>query len=147
MHPTEPVAATIDGLGWLSGHWRGDHRGGRIEEWWSEADGGMLLGMFRWIQDGAPRFYEILSVEPDGAALVFRIKHFGPGMVGWEEQDGEVTLDLVSLTDAEAIFLKRGETRWMIYRRNPSTGELVAYFETPDEPHADAEDEFRYARR
>lgn len=147
MHPTEPLAASIKGLRWLSGHWIGDHGSDRYEEWWSEPDGGMLLGAFRRLRDEEPRFYELLAVEPEGEGLVVRIKHFDPGLRGWEEKDEAVTLDLVSLGDAEAVFLKRGEARWMVYRRNPATGELVAYFETAEKPHVDGEDEFRYARR
>jgi hypothetical protein len=33
----------------------------------------------------------------------------------------------------------------MVYRREPETGELVAWFETESEPHIPG-DEFRYAR-
>ena len=55
------------------------------------------------------------------------------------------TLDLVQLEKSEARFLKRGEERWMTYRAD-SDENLVAFFETADEPHA-AADEFRYARR
>ncbi|HKO32612.1 MAG TPA: DUF6265 family protein, partial [Candidatus Limnocylindria bacterium] len=83
-------------------------------------------------------------MEPDAARLVFRIKHFAPGLVGWEEKDAAVTLDLVKLTDGEAVFLKRGEQRWMVYQRQ-SSGELLAWFDTPAEPHVSG-DEFRYQR-
>ena len=51
-----------------------------------------------------------MSMEPDGSRLVFRIKHFAPGLVGWEEKDAAITLDLVRLTEDEAVFLKRGES-------------------------------------
>jgi hypothetical protein len=34
----------------------------------------------------------------------------------------------------------------MVYRREPATDELVAYFETADSPHT-PDDEFRYAQR
>lgn len=145
--PTEPIEASIDAMGWLSGHWRGERSSICIEEWWSDPDGGMMLGMFRMIEGGAPRFYELLTLEPDEGRLVLRIKHFDPALVGWEESDAAVTLDLVALVDGEAVFLTRGSERWMVYRRNPATGELVAYFETAEHPHTDGEDEFRYARR
>jgi hypothetical protein len=146
MHPQIPIAAPIESLAWIVGRWAGEHGSDFYEEWWSEPAGGTMVGMFRWLHAGAPRFYELLTVEPENDRLVWRIKHFGPGMVGWEERDGAVTLDLVALGDEEATFLKRGEARWMIYRRDSATDELVAYFETEGEAHA-AEDEFRYARR
>ena len=43
-------------------------------------------------------------MEPDDARLVFRIKHFAPGLVGWEEKDAAVTLDLVRLNEARPCF-------------------------------------------
>jgi len=145
MPPSQPIAATADDLSWMSGRWIGEHGADRTEEWWSDPHAGMMLGMFRWHRDGEPRFFELMSMEPDDRRLVFRIKHFGPGLTGWEEKDAAVTLDLVGLTDGEASFLKRGEERWMIYRRQPGSDELMAWFETPTEPHVPG-DEFRYTR-
>ena len=145
MRPSEPIDAAADELAWMAGRWIGEHDGERIEEWWSEPYAGMMLGMFRWHRGGEPRFYELLSMEPDGMRLAFRIKHFAPGLVGWEEKDAAVTFDLVELTEAEAVFLKRGEERWMVYQRQPESGELLAWFETVAEPRIPG-DEFRYAR-
>ena len=145
MLPGEPIDAAAGDVAWMAGRWVGEHDGDRIEEWWSEPHAGMMLGMFRWHRDGEPRFYELMSMEPDAAHLVFRIKHFAPGLIGWEEKDAAVTLDLVKLTDGEAVFLKRGEERWMVYQRAPDTNDLLAWFETAAEPRTPG-DEFRYAR-
>ena len=145
MHPKTPIAATADDLAWMVGRWIGEHGGDRIEEWWSETYAGMMLGMFRWHRDAEPRFYELLSMEPEDGQLVFRIKHFAPAMVGWEEKDEAVTFDLVALRDGEVVFLKRGEERWMVYQMQPDSGELLAWFDTVAEPHEPG-DEFRYAR-
>ena len=144
MHPSAPIPATIEGFGWLAGRWLGEHDGDRIEEWWTDAYAGMMLGMFRWHHDGEPRFYELLSLEPDGEQVTFRIKHFAPGLVGWEEKDAAVTLDLVSLRDGEAVFLKRGEERWMVYQTQPDSRDLMVWFDTIANPHQSG-DEFRYA--
>jgi hypothetical protein len=146
MHPTQPIAATTGELAWLAGHWVGEHDADRIEEWWSDAHAGMMLGMFRWHRDGQPRFYELMSMEPDDDRLVFRIKHFAPGLVGWEEKDAAVTLDLVAVRDGEAVFSKRGEERWMVYQLQPDSSDLLVWFDAPADPHV-AGDEFRYARR
>jgi hypothetical protein len=146
MHPTEPIAAPIEALDWIAGHWLGEHGNDRFEEWWAQPDGGTMVGMFRLLRDGSPAFYELLTVEPEGDLLVWRIKHFGPGLDGWEEKDAAVTLDLVRLDKGEAVFLKRGDERWMVYRLEPATDELVAYFEHADAPHT-PDDEFRYGRR
>jgi hypothetical protein len=145
MHPTEPMAAPIEALAWLSGRWIGSGTEDRIEETWTEPHAGMLLGMFRWHRLGQPRFYELLAVEPGDAGPVFRIKHFDPGLNGWEEKDEAVTLDLVSLENDAAVFLKRGEQRWMVYRLEAEGGQLACWFETEASPHV-AGDEFRYSR-
>ena len=145
IHPITPIPATAQQLAWMSGRWVGEHDADRIEEIWTDPHAGMMLGMFRWHPDGAPRFYELLTLEPDGDRLIFRIKHFAPGLVGWEEKDQAVTLDLVSLREGEAVFLKRGEERWMVYQSQPDSGELWAWFDTGTDPHQ-AGDEFRYSR-
>jgi hypothetical protein len=129
----------------MTGRWIGEHDDDRFEEWWTDAHAGMMLGMFRWHHGGEPRFYELLTLEPEDDRLVFRIKHFAPGLIGWEEKDAPVTLDLVALRDGEAIFLKRGEERWMVYQAQPDSGELCAWFDTVAEPHQPG-DEFRYSR-
>jgi hypothetical protein len=146
MHPTAPIPGTVEQLAWMIGRWVGEHDADRLEEVWSDPHAGMMLGMFRWHRDGQPRFYELLTLEPEEDRLVFRIKHFGPGLVGWEEKDEAVTLDLVWLRNGQATFLKRGETRWMVYQAQPDSGELWAWFDTEGEPHRPG-DEFRYTRR
>jgi hypothetical protein len=145
MLPTQPMDATVDDVAWMGGRWIGEHEADRIEEWWSEPHAGMMLGMFRWHRNGEARFYELMSMEPEESRLVFRIKHFAPGLLGWEEKDAAVTLDLVRLSDGEAVFLKRGEERWMVYQHQAGTRELLAWFETPTQPYAPGE-EFRYER-
>lgn len=145
MLPSEPIPATVDSLAWMSGRWVGEHDADRIEEWWTEPYAGMMLGMFRWHRDGAPRFYELMTMEPEEDRLVFRIKHFRPGLIGWEEREDAATLDLILVEEGRAAFLKRGEARWMVYQRDAGTDDLIAWFETESEPHA-AGDEFRYRR-
>lgn len=145
MHPSTPIPARAEQLAWMGGRWLGEHEADRIEEWWADPHAGMMLGMFRWHQAGEPQFYELMSMEPDEDRLIFRIKHFAPGLAGWEEKDEAVTLDLVALRDGEAVFLKRGEDRWMVYQAQPDSGELWAWFDTVAQPHQPG-DEFRYTR-
>ena len=145
MHASQPIRGSAESLGWMAGRWVGERADDRIEEWWSEPYAGMMIGMFRCHRAGQPRFYELLTMEPDGDRLVFRIMHFGPGLVGWEERDAAVTLDLVSLRDGEAVFLKRDEERWMVYQVQADNGEMLVWFDTVAQPHEPG-DEFRYTR-
>ncbi len=80
--------ASIGDLAWLAGHWRGQDGNDIIEEHWSEPQAGTLMCMFRWIHDNKVRFFELVTIETDeDGQLRLRIKHFNPGLRGWEEKD------------------------------------------------------------
>lgn len=143
--PAELIPATIAVMAWLAGRWTGIHgESDLIEEQWSAPAGSGMVGMFRATREGSPRFYELLALDSDGDGLVFRFRHFDRALVGWEEREAPLVWDLVELATERAVFLKRGEQRWMTYRRDGEGG-LAVYFEGPDGQHAD-EDEFRFVR-
>ena len=89
------------------------------------------MAMFRWLKpDGSVSFYELMVIEqePDGR-IFLRIKHFYPGMKGWEEKDESAEGLLVALKDQKAVFQLVGQTDiWIVYH-SPSPGRLLAYFE------------------
>lgn len=143
-HPTEPISAGIDAFAWLSGRWSGHHGPDEIEEQWSGAAGDGMIGMFRAITNGRPRFYELIALDAEGEGLVCRFRHFNRDLTGWEEKDAPLELDLVALTEQNAVFLRRGKERWMTYRREPDD-RLTVFFEGPDGQH-DPNDEYRFAR-
>jgi hypothetical protein len=145
MAPFTPASAAD--LAWLSGIWLGDRAGDVIEEHWSTPAGGAIMGMFRWLHAGQVRFYELMTLEPEDGALILRIKHFHPGLKGWEEKDESVTLVLVALPPGAAVFTKRDSPapRWLIYRR-PDPDTLVATFETEESTPAEGE-AFLYTRQ
>lgn len=78
----------IDDAAWLVGRWEGEGFGGRLEEVWSEPAGGQMVGHFRMLQEGRPAFYELMLIEEHEGGLRYRVKHFNPDFVGWEERDG-----------------------------------------------------------
>ena len=131
-------------MAWLAGRWIGTHGADVIEEQWSAPGGSAMMGMFRAISDGAPRFYELLTLDTHGAGLVFRFRHFDHDLVGWEERDAPLILDLVELTAAQAVFHRRGTERWMTYRHS-GADHLTVFFEEDGATHDPAE-EYRFAR-
>jgi hypothetical protein len=145
-YPTEPLPAPISELSWLAGQWTGTYGGDTIEEHWSEPGAGAMMGMFRWIREEQVRFYELMTLEPEGEGIVLRIKHFAPGLVGLEAQDAAVTLDLVDESIHVAIFHKRSATeqKWLIYRYEGEDA-ISAYFETAETTATEAE-MFHYRR-
>ncbi len=142
--PSDPIQATIEDLAWISGRWVGTHGSDEIEETWGQVMGGGMMGMFRAIGAGHPRFYELITMDVEGDGLVCRFRHFNRDMTGWEEKDAPLELDLVSVREGDALFLRRGKERWMTYRLE-GPDRLIVFFEAEGQAH-DPDDEYRFAR-
>jgi len=100
----QPAAVTIADAAWLEGHWVGEGFGGELEEVWMAPVGRQMVGHFRMTQNGAPVFYEFLLIEEHEGGLRYRVKHFNPDMVGWEERDGFHEFPWVSASPEELRF-------------------------------------------
>jgi hypothetical protein len=139
--PSDPILKAVSDLAWFEGRWAGTYKGHQVEEHWSAPALGSAMGMFRWFGDGKVSFYELIVLEEEDGQVVMRIKHFYPGLKGWEEKDACIELDLVALEGTRATWLKRGdvEGKWLIYERSGDT--LSAWFEQPD---VEADARFRY---
>jgi hypothetical protein len=129
-------------MAWLTGRWVGRNGTDWFEETWSDARNGMMLGMFRLVREGAPRFYELLALAAEDEHLVFRFRHFDAQMVGWEERTEPLVYDLVALDEGGATFAERGQSTWMRYAREPADVMLVS-FATEAGPTGD---DFRFTR-
>jgi hypothetical protein len=74
-----------------------------------------------------------MSFEETADGLVLKIKHFGPGLVGWEEKGEWKLFDLVELADGKAVFAERGDevehTR-VSYRPEGERGMVGTFEET-----------------
>jgi hypothetical protein len=143
-HPTTPLtpAGPAD-LAWVAGRWRGQRKGDVVEEHWSAPAAESVMGMFRWMRGGAVRFFELLTLERAGEGVAMHIKHFSPGLKGWEEKDEATTFDLVALTGTRAVFFQRAaeKTQWLVYHR---AGDALTVFFEPDGAEHKSEDEFNY---
>lgn len=116
-------------LAWLTGNWTGTRGGDRIHECWSSLEGGALMGMFRWLKGETVWFYEFMTLEPEDDQALLRIKHFYPGLKGWEEKDEAVEFLLIQLREGEAVFLQqhKPDAPSLVYRLEDD-GRLVCYF-------------------
>lgn len=91
----------IEDSTWLAGHWIGDGFGGTSEEVWTKPVNGVMMGMFRLHdKDGKLVFYEFLTIDEEGLTL----KHFHPGLKGWETKDEVVTFNMVETPPGKIIF-------------------------------------------
>lgn len=62
----------IDKLGWLAGKWHIEDHGRVIDEQWTTAAGGMMLGVSRTVKDGKTESFEFLRIleRPDGLVYI-----------------------------------------------------------------------------
>lgn len=95
----------VAGLEWLAGAWVLERTGERLEESWSAPVGSSMVGHFRWIRSGELWITELLSITAEAGGVVFRLRHFGPGMEPWEAAD-----DPFSASRAKTRADRRGRT-------------------------------------
>jgi hypothetical protein len=123
-----------DDLSWLEGSWKGRLGEETIEETWSPPGGGTLMGMFRWIKEDRVSFYELIVIEQAEEGVMMRIKHFSPGLKGWEEKDRAVDFLLVQLDGTEAVFFQMGrQDQWLVYRLD-GPDHLSVFFHSEEDP-------------
>lgn len=96
--------ASIEDVAWIAGHWNGEALGGIFEETWNPPVGDSMMGMFKLVDNGTVKFYELLTIVPEGNSLVLRLKHFDDQLVGWEKKEDSVEFPLSSVSDSEVKF-------------------------------------------
>ena len=129
--------ATVSQLAWLTGAWRGEGLGAPATEVYSAPQGGGMAGHF--VQEdgkGGVAFYELMQVVPRGGSIVYRLRHFGADLKGWEDATGKaVEFPLVAI-EADAVHfdgltLRRSGadamTAWVKIRHDDGKTEELAF--------------------
>lgn len=99
-----PVPATLQDAAFIAGRWLSEEGPARSEETWNAPAGDAMLGMWRLVADGQTRVLEILCIRAEGGTLVFRLRHFDAALVGREERDRPVVLQLVRKAEGSLRF-------------------------------------------
>jgi len=97
------VEPSLEDLAWLVGSWYGEGLGGKIEEHWTPASGGTMMGTFRLVVGDELRVIEYVMITQEEGRIAYRFKHFNADYTTWEE-DRPLEFDLVSVADREAVF-------------------------------------------
>lgn len=97
-------STSLADVAWIAGHWRGTAFGGSCDEIWSPPEGNSMVGLFRLVKDGKAIFYELMTIVEEKQSLVMKLKHFGPGLNGWEEKNESESFPLVKIGRNEAFF-------------------------------------------
>jgi len=95
---------SFDNLNWLVGHWQGEAFGGTIEEVWSPASGGSMVGWFKLVIDGEVSFYELMTITSDSTGYNMNLKHFNNDLTGWEEKNNVISFPYVSSSENRITF-------------------------------------------
>lgn len=120
----------LEDLSFICGHNRGELNGTIIDEHWSEVGGDTMIGMFRQIKNGKAQMYEFLTIEQTASGPILRLRHFDPGLVGWEEKAQAYSYPLVSWKPNEAVF-ERPDKATKLTFRSTSRDTLEVTLERP----------------
>lgn len=128
IRPAVDAKPTMDDLAWLVGSWHGEGLGGEIEEHWTIASGGTMLGAFRLVREKKVHVIEYVMITEEEDRIALRFKHFRPDYTTWEE-DRPLEFTLLSVSGHEAVFhsevLDQNSPRRITYRLS-NEGELSA---------------------
>jgi hypothetical protein len=129
QHPAPVVnGPLVQDLGFITGHWQGGVTAGLFDEEWSPPVADSMMGMFRYMESGAVKFYEFMAIEATPAGPVLRLRHFDPGLIAWEEKEGAVSLPVSSFTEKQVVFSNADGSVRLTYRRS-STDMLTVILE------------------
>lgn len=65
--------------------------GGAVDETFTAAAAGAMIGTFRLVVKNAVVFYQFLNLVEENGSLALRLKHFNADLTGWEEKDRFLT--------------------------------------------------------
>ena len=107
---------TLADLAFISGHSHGEIDGGWADEHWSEPVGDSMMGVYRYVKNGKVQMYEMLVIEQTRQGPVLRLRHFNPGLMGWEEKGQVWSYPLIHWTKNEAVFERPDKGTRITYR-------------------------------
>ena len=64
-------AESLEALSWLEGHWTSESGGGRSEELWTDAAGGLLVGVHRDVYASGQVAFEFLRITVQDGRVVY----------------------------------------------------------------------------
>lgn len=102
-------------LEFISGYWVYSDSLTFFEEIWSENRADELMGSFRMIKNGKSIFYEFMTIEKNDTTIQLLLRHYSPGLKGWEEKETPLVFLLESKTNDKAVFKQMDKSTWLIY--------------------------------
>jgi hypothetical protein len=138
-----PSKVALADLSFIVGSWGADWSGGFGEEHWSTASGDSMVGTFRFVKEGKARFYEMMLIEQTPEGPVLRLKHFNPGLIGWEEKAQVYSYPLIEHRQGLAVFERPDKQTRMTFRRTSNDSLSVLLEQTKDGKQTSEEFKFK----
>ena len=82
-----PAKAVLTDLAWLAGHWVDDSGGDLSDETWTVPFGDSMLGMWRYVEAGKAKVFELLAMTAEPEGVVLRLRHFDPRLIAREDKE------------------------------------------------------------
>ena len=98
------ASAPLEHFDFMAGSWKGTGMGGQVEEIWTKASAGSLMGAFKLLDEDGTSFYEFIHILETDQGVVLQLKHFNPDLTGWEEKEDYVSFPLVKVEKNAAYF-------------------------------------------
>jgi hypothetical protein len=112
---------TLSDLAFLEGHWTSDRSGFVIEEMWTDAQAGVVVGSSRGVQNGAVRFLRFAVVQQTPEGVVMRFKRFNADYTTWET-GGPSVMRLVEAGAGSTVFVAedpKSDVQRIVYKSTP----------------------------
>ncbi|MEH6743604.1 MAG: DUF6265 family protein [Hyphomonas sp.] len=103
---TASPPASLAEVDWLVGYWIGDMPEGPVEQVFLPADKGQLPSFVRATNPDGIIFYEISNIIAQDGTLFIRLRHFTPGLSGWEDQSGPIDRRLLAI-EGDTLYFDR----------------------------------------
>ena len=97
-------AAAVAFPSWMTGSWSGVHDGVKMEEHWTTADGGLMVGMHRDVGPKGAEF-EFLRIEEKDGKLVYQAQPYGKPATPFAQKT--VAADRIVFENAKHDFPQR----------------------------------------
>lgn len=86
-HPFNPPAGpktTLTDLAWLAGRWQGVWGPRLAQQVWMPSRAGVMLGTLQISENDRMQVVELMSLTETAGGIEFRIRHFTPELMAWE---------------------------------------------------------------
>lgn len=121
----------LSDLSFMVGRWQEAREGATLEETWSYALNGNMLGMCRFSDSGKIKLLEFLCLQQETAGPVLRIRHYNTQLAPWKNEEQQpLTCQLAKFSAGEAMFESRqGDSLVRITYKSDSADHLTVTIE------------------